>query len=350
MDVRQLHYFVAIAEKGAISSASAHIHIAQPALSAQLAKLEDELGVSLFTRHRRGVTLTEAGEVLLEHARKLIEGLAAARNAVLSVASQPKGEVTFGLPVTTSTLMTVPLVELIRTRYPEIKLNIVDGMSGDIFDWLVDGRLDVAILYGAGRPPSVEAESIVSDSLYLMGHENQLTQDRTTIGFCELAKFPLFHNSPTRSRLRQLMDETAHRLGCPLHYASEIDSVPQMKLLVYRGRGYTVLPKIALGEDAPVGKLRLLRIVDPAVRLTSYLALSPRRSPSRAALCVYDLVKEVARLLLQRRKWAGGRSAASSPAATAPSSARGTPATTSTPAARASGTAKPASRRRRSAP
>lgn len=343
MDLRQLHYFVAIAEKGAISAASAHIHIAQPALSAQLAKLEDELGVALCTRHRRGVTLTQAGEIFLEHAYKVIEGLAAARSAVQSVASQPRGEVTFGLPVTTSTLMTVPIVELVRARYPDIKLNIVDGMSGDVFGWLVEGRLDVAILYGAERPPRIKAKPIVSDALYLMGHENELTRGRKTIAFCELARFPLFHNSPTRSRLRQLMDETARKLGCPLHYAGEIDSVPQMKLLVYRGRGFTVLPKISLGNDPPVAKLRLLRIVEPDLRLNSYLALSPKRDPSRAALCVFDLVDELAQSLLKRRKWVGGRRAAEADAA--PSSARETRATTSAGGARASGTARPASRR-----
>lgn len=339
MDLRQIQYFIAIAERGALSSASAFIHIAQPALSAQLAKLEEELGAALFTRHRRGVTLTEAGEIFLEHAHKVTEALAAARSAVLSVASQPKGEVTFGLPVTTSTLMTVPIVELVRTRYPDIKLNIVDGMSGDVFGWLVDGRLDVAILYGAERAPLIQAKPIVSDALYLMGHENELTRGRDEIGFCELAKFALLHNSPTRSRLRQLMDETARKLGCPLTYGGEIDSVPQMKLLVYRGGGFTVLPRIALGNDPPVAGLRLLRIVDPALRLTSYLALSPKRDPSRAALCVFALVDELAQSLLKRRKWIGGRRASSAPE---------TPATTSATGARASGTAKPASRRPRS--
>jgi LysR family transcriptional regulator, nitrogen assimilation regulatory protein len=341
MDLKQIQYFIAIAEKGAISAASAHIHIAQPALSAQLASLEDELGVALFTRHRRGVTLTEAGEVFLESAYRVVEAMTAAKSAVLSVASAPKGEVTFGLPVTTSTIMTVPVVELVRARYPDIKLNIVDGMSGDVHAWLVDGALDVAILYGAGKPPLVTAKPIVSDALYLMGHENELTRGRDEIRFCELPRFPLLHNSPARSRLRQLMDETARKLGCPLTYAGEIDSVPQMKALVYRGRGFTVLPKIALGNDAGAEKLRLLKIVDPALRLTSYLALSPRRDPSRATLCVFDQIEELAESLLKRRKWSGGR---------AVSSARGTRATTAGAGARSPGTGKPASRRPRSAP
>ena len=343
MDLRQIHYFVAIAERGSISAASACIHIAQPALSAQLAALENELGVALFTRHRRGVTLTEAGEVFFEHAEKIVEAMAAARSAVLSIASQPKGEVTFGLPVTTSMLMTVPIVEQVRARYPDIKLNIVDGMSGDIFGWLLEGRLDVAILYGAERPPQVRAKPIASDALYLIGHENALTRGRETIGFCELAKFPLLHNSPTRSRLRQLMDEMARKLGCPLRYAGEIDSVPQLKLLVYRGRGFTVLPKISLGDDLPIAKLRLLRIVEPELRLISYLALSPKRDPSRAALCVFDLVDELAQSLLRRRKWAGGHRVAD--VEIGPSSVRETRATTSAGGARSSGTAKRASRR-----
>lgn len=309
MYLKQIHYFIAIAEKGAISSASAHIHIAQPALSAQIAKLEEELGVALFTRHRRGVTLTEAGEIFLEHAYKVVEDIATARSAVLTAASQPKGEVTFGLPVTTSTLMTVPIVEQVRARYPDIKLSLVDGMSADVYGWLVEGRLDVAILYGAERAPPIQAKLIVNDELYLMGHENDLTRGRTEIGFRELVHFPLLHNSPTRSRLRQLMDETARKLGFPLTYAGEIDSVPQMKALVYRGRGFTVLPKIALGNDPQVAKLRLLRIFNPELRLSSYLALTPKRDPSRATLCIFDLVDDLARSLLQRRQWAGGHRA-----------------------------------------
>ncbi|MEP7300208.1 MAG: LysR substrate-binding domain-containing protein [Caldimonas sp.] len=343
MDLRQIQYFVAIAEKGSISAASAYIHIAQPALSAQLARLEADLGVALCTRHRRGITLTQGGEIFLEHAYKVIEGLAAARSAVLSVGSQPRGEVTFGLPVTTSTLMTVPIVELVHARYPHIKLNIVDGMSGDVFGWLVDGRLDVAILYGSDRPPQIKAKPIVSDALYLMGHENALTRGRETIAFRELTRFSLFHNSPTRSRLRLLLDETARKLGCPLNYAGEIDSVPQMKLLVYRGRGFTVLPKISLGNDAPVPKLRQLRIIEPDLRLTSYLALSPKRDPSRAALCVSDLVEELALSLLRRSKWKGGRAVTG--ANVTSSFARGTRATISASGARASGTAKPGLRR-----
>lgn len=148
-----------------------------------------------------------------------MEEVETARRAVQSVATQPKGEVTFGLPVTTSTIMTVPIVEQVRERFPDIKLCIVDGMSADVFSWLVEGRLDVAILYGAERAPPIRAKPIVNDELYLIGHENQLTRGRKEISFRELVQFPLLHNSPTRSRLRLLLDETAKKFGCPLTYA-----------------------------------------------------------------------------------------------------------------------------------
>lgn len=343
MYLKQIQYFIAIAENFGISAAAARIHIAQPALSAQLAKLEDELGVKLFTRHRRGVTLTEAGEVFLEHAYKVSAEVESARKAVLSVASAPRGQVTLGLPVTTSIIMTVPIVERVRALYPDISLRIVDGMSCDVYSWLLEGRLDLAILYGADRPPPIKTKLIVTDELYLIGHENDLTRGRRQIAFRDLVRFPLFHNSPTRSMLRQLLDETARKLGCPLSYAGEIDSVPQMKTLVYRGQGFTVLPKIAIGNDQLESDLRMLRITEPDLRLSSYLALSPRHDPSRASLCVYELVDEISATLIRRREWSGGHRA--TVARTAVSSARGTLATISGGGARASGRSSPGTRR-----
>jgi len=343
MYLKQIHYFVTIAESASMSAASAKIHIAQPALSSQVAKLEDELGVKLFTRHRRGVTLTAPGEIFLEHARKILTDIDSAREAVRSVDNAPRGEVTLGLPVTTSMVMTVPIVERVRTQYPDVKLRVVDGMSGDVYSWLVEGKLDLAVLYGADRPPPIKARPLVTDSLYLIGYENELTQGRHTIGFNELVQFPLFHNSPLRSRLRQLLDETARKHGCPLAYAGEIDSIPQMKALVYRGRGFTVLPKIALGNDILPANLRLLRITRPDLRLRSYLALSPRRDPSRASLCVFDLVDDLAGSLIRHREWSGGHRATT--ARTGVSSARETPATTSAVGARAFGRASPGTHR-----
>jgi len=310
MGFKQLAYFIAIAESNGISAAAAQIHIAQPALSAQLAKLEEELGVTLFVRHNRGVNLTQAGEVFLKHAYKVLDAVDTARRSVIDVLGDPSGQVTIGLPVTTSTIMTVPIVELAKERFPGIKLCIVDGMSGDIYNWLIDGTLDLAVLYGDESTPATPVKPIVNDELYLIGHHNQLTLGRKEIEFRELANFPLLHNSFIRSRLRQLLEETAAKLDCQLNFSGEIDSVPQLKELVFRGQGFTVLPKISLTVDQSSKDLCMLRIKNPDLFLVSYLALSPKRSPSHGALCIYELVNDLAKSLIATQVWAGGHSIA----------------------------------------
>lgn len=192
MDLKQITYFIAIAEKGSISAAAAHIRVAQPALSAQIANLEAELGVSLFSRHGRGVTLTAAGEAFLKHAHKIVAELALARQAAIDTARTPAGEVSVGLPMTTANLLTVPIVDAVRKRFPAIDLRIVDGMSGDILAWLLEGRLDIAILYDSGRPLPLAATPLVDDDLYLVGYENDIIRGRKEIRFSELSRFPLF--------------------------------------------------------------------------------------------------------------------------------------------------------------
>jgi LysR family transcriptional regulator, nitrogen assimilation regulatory protein len=305
MDLKQITYFIAVAEKGSISAAAAHIRIAQPALSAQIANLEADMGVNLFSRHGRGVTLTAAGATFLTHAHKMVADIAIARRATIDAAGVPAGEVTVGLPMTTANLLTVPIVDAVRKRFPSIDLRIVDGMSGDILGWLIEGRLDVAIIYDSGRPVPLPATPLVDDDLYLIGHENSFTRGRTEVTFRDLSRFPLFHTSPAHS-LRQLLDHLARQLGVPLTYAAEIDSIPQTKALVYRGRGYTILPKIALGDDKLSRKMRLLRLVEPNLKLRSLLATAPRRAPSRAVSEVFGLIPDVAANLLARRRWPGG--------------------------------------------
>lgn len=310
MDLKQITYFIAVAEKGSISAAAAHIRLAQPALSAQIANLEADMGVNLFSRHGRGVTLTGAGTTFLAHAHKIVADVAAARRAAIDAAGGvPAGEVRVGLPMTTANLLTVPIVDAVRKRFPSIDLRIVDGMSGDILGWLLEGRLDVAVLYDSGRAIPVPATALVDDDLYLIGHENDFMRGRKEVSFRDLSRFPLFHTSPAHS-LRLLLDHIARQLDVTLTYAAEIDSIPQTKALVYRGRGYTILPKIALGNDKLGRKIRLLRLVEPSLRLRSLLAMAPRRAPSRAVSEVFGLIPDVAANLLARRRWPGGHPAA----------------------------------------
>jgi LysR family transcriptional regulator, nitrogen assimilation regulatory protein len=316
MDVKQIRYFIAVAEKGSISAAAASLRIAQPALSSQIANLETDLRVQLFLRHGRGVTLTSSGQMFLEHAYRILEDVTRARDAVTAAAGSPSGEVTIGIPMTTANILAVPIVELMRDRFPAIDLHFVDGMSGDILAWLLEGRLDLAVLYESDRPPPVPATPLVEDDLYLIGDTNEQMKGRTEIDFEELRQFSLFHTSRAHA-LRPLLDHIASRFNFALKYDAEIDSIPQIKALVFSGAGYSILPKIALGNDVLGPRTQMLRVVNPDLRLRSSLAAAPRKALSGAARQALLVIPEVTSSLVAGNRWPGGRLAAA-PSETAP--------------------------------
>jgi LysR family transcriptional regulator, nitrogen assimilation regulatory protein len=114
VDLRQILYFQAVADAGSFARASAVLRIAQPAISSQVSSLEAELGSSLFTRHARGITLTEAGATFLEHARGILQRVEDARLAVRELSSEPTGIVTVGMTTTVANVLAGPLVETVR--------------------------------------------------------------------------------------------------------------------------------------------------------------------------------------------------------------------------------------------
>jgi LysR family transcriptional regulator, nitrogen assimilation regulatory protein len=305
MDFRQIRYFIAIAEQGSLSAAADAIHIAQPALSTQIANLEAELGVRLFERHGRGVKLTPVGALFLRHAYIIRDDFAAAKATVTASLPAASGVVYAGLPMTTSTVLAVPMIEHVRKVHPKIDLRIVEGMSGDVANWLTEGRLDVAVLYEAHNAPLSVAFPLLEDELCLIGPEEGEFSKISQIEFNALAKFPQIASSDQHF-LRKLLDETATRQGLKLNYVQTIDSIPQLRELVVRGIGYTILPRIAFADVSLSKALRFVPLRNPDLRLRSWLALTPRREPTQAAVFVHSAMRQVIVDLVNDGRWPGG--------------------------------------------
>ena len=132
MELRQLRYFVAIAEHGAFSKAASKVFVAQSALSHQLAQLEEELGVPLLLRTRRGVELTEPGRVFLAHAISILRQTEDARSSVRSVMGEPTGKVVFGIPHSVSNALALPLLRAVRQQFPKIELELTEELTGNL--------------------------------------------------------------------------------------------------------------------------------------------------------------------------------------------------------------------------
>ena len=146
MDLRQLEYFVRVAELGSFTRASSVLRVAQPALSRQVRALEVELRQTLFERNGRGVTLTDAGRLLLAHGRGILQQVARARQELDEQRGAAAGALSIGLPPSLSRTHTAPLVEGFRARFPRATLTVLEGLSTYMLEWLQLGRIDCACL------------------------------------------------------------------------------------------------------------------------------------------------------------------------------------------------------------
>ena len=130
MDVRQLRYFVSIVDFGSLGKAAEKLFVAQPSLSQQMARLEDELGVPLLLRSNHGVTPTAEGDALYRHARLVLKQMEQLKQEVMKGVGVESGTVALGLPTTMASVLAVPLFERIQDRYPGIRLQFFETMSG----------------------------------------------------------------------------------------------------------------------------------------------------------------------------------------------------------------------------
>ena len=246
MDIKQLKYFIAIAEEGSLSAASARLHVAQPSLSHHVIKVERELGVTLIKRSSRGVVLTESGQILLKHAREICASMDVCRDKVRQSGGVPKGEVSFGMPSSVSMVLSVPLTETVLVEQPHIKLRVIEAMSGFIRAWLEDQIIDLAFLYEVHELKHCEVSKLMSEDLFLRGRRQLATCDAAgnAVSLGDIQQLDLILPS-LHHGLRQTLERHARTLGRPLNVRIEMDSLAQIKELVVRGSGYTVLAPAA---------------------------------------------------------------------------------------------------------
>ncbi len=292
MDIRNLRYFVEIVEQGSMKRAAESLYVAQPALSQQVKKLEEELGVKLLLRSVRGVAPTAAGEQLLHHARRILEQMNDARLSVQAGPHEPHGSVVLGLPSSISAALSVPLILRMQSVLPKVTLRVVEGTSGFVLEWLRAGQIDLCVLHGVQREPGVTAEPLLHEELYLIESARAPTRKRS-VRFAEVAAMNLI--LPGRHHgLRDLLDRIAEEHDLKLAPIVEIDAFTQMKALAKLGLGNTILSRAAVAEEVQRGELNAVGIRSPRIERHMYLARASNRTPSQAVRAITDLLKDCA--------------------------------------------------------
>ncbi len=311
MDLRQLRYFLAIAEEGSISRAAERLGVAQPSLSQHVMRLEADLAVALLVRSSRGVTPTEAGERLQQHARGILRAVAAARQDVRDLGDRASGTVAIGLPSSTSMALAVPLAEAVHRRLPDVTLRTMEAMSGHVLGWLEDGVIDLGILYNASGIRHLAVDELMTEDLYLVVPPDAAPPGGTAggiarqpVALAELATRPMV--LPGRPHgLRELIDRHVRSAAVRLTVAVEMDALAQIKELVARGSLQTLLALAAVRPELDRGDLVAVPVVDPPIRRTVALVRNPSRTQTQASRAVERLLVEVVRELVAVGRWPG---------------------------------------------
>ena len=291
MDLKQLEYFVRVAELGSFTRASIVLDIAQPALSRQIRLLEVELRQNMLIRNGRGVTLTEAGKVLLEHSRGILHQVERAREELGRVRGALSGRVAVGLPPSLAKLLTVPLTRAFRERLPEASLCIREGLSVTMQESLVSGRLDIALIYNATSSPDIEAHHLLDEELFLVRQNSGQPPRPVTLD--ELAATPLIIPSRPHS-IRMLVESTLASAGLRPKIVLEIDGVAAILDLVADGAGSAVLSKNAVLTSGKTAEL-LAHPVTPPLCSRLFLAVSAQRPTTLTQQAMMALIQELVR-------------------------------------------------------
>jgi len=303
MELRQLRYFLGVCEAGSLLRASARLHVAQPALGQQMSALEAELGTQLLLRSSKGVSPTVAGRTFLEHAKQVLADVERAAQAVRDAGAVPSGKVAIGLPTTVSLGATLPILSACRERLPQVRLQIVEGYSGHLAEWLRAGRLDVAILFGDKAESGLDKTALLDEELVFVSSASSPALPRR-LTLERLVQWPLV--LPSREHgLRRIIDEACAPAGLQLDVVAEIDSLPSVKKATEAGLGSTILPRVSVAEEIAAGKLQATRIASERMSRRVVCATHLTRPSTQASSAVLGLITDVIKRMVAAKAWPG---------------------------------------------
>ncbi|MET0364038.1 MAG: LysR family transcriptional regulator [Sphingobium sp.] len=286
MELKRLRYFLRIASDGSLTKAAGVLGIAQPALSRQMRLLEEELGVSLFTRTARGMRLTDEGEYLRAAAAGPLRELEMAFQNIRTFPAPAQAQFAIGIASNLSDLLAAPLALHLRSLFPSVRFKLVDGITGSLTDWLKRGIVDFVLVEEAVRSEQFRERVLTSLPLVLGGPPDSPLPPEQHIRFADAAGLPLVQTSH-HIGIRGVLDDCAGRMGMKLNILFEADNARLIRSLLEAGTGYSILPQCYFLPAIQNGTLRIWPITDPVPEIT--LALASRTNSQLSARLAHEI-------------------------------------------------------------
>jgi LysR family transcriptional regulator, nitrogen assimilation regulatory protein len=290
VDSRRLRYFVQIVDSGSITRAAAVTGVAQPALSQQLAILENELKVRLLERSVSGVTPTPAGRILYTRAQTILRQFEELRDAVHREVQPLSGTVTLGLSPTMVSRFALPLIEKVCSQHSEMHLQIREEGSAALQELLANGRIELSISPIRPDGETIVGEEVLCEPLILMYPATMPLPETATLE--DLAKLPWI--VPRRpNSIRTIVDAVFAAASLAPRVAVELDSLHNVIETVRRGLGVGAMTTGVINEDLAAGTLRARPFGNVAPLRPMFL--SHRRSPTLTppAQFVFEVLREI---------------------------------------------------------
>lgn len=304
MELKQLKYFVAVVDCGTMSQAAIHLDMVQPALSQQISRLEAELSTRLLNRSNRGVSLTEPGVAFY---REAVLALRHAEEAA-RVAKQARltGSVSIGLSPSICALVGLPLMLSMKEKYPDIRLHIVEGMSGHLTQMLNARQIDLAILFNDQDAKRWSVTPLIQEQLYVIGSQKKSVKKISAkVNLQALKDLPLI--LPTSSHgLRQAINFAFETAKVRPTIVAEIDSLDLLMASVVAGVGHTIQPWGAVVKISDFSnQLVISEIKGQSIYRPSLLCSLSDDELSPSALAARVLIRECVETLAISGAWKG---------------------------------------------
>lgn len=295
MDTRKLMYFVRIVDSGSITKAATNLHVAQPALSQQVASLEKEFKQRLLIRTKQGVAPTVAGQALYRHAQTILRLVDQARTDVEVSAEEPVGRVSIAIAPYSMVSRLVPdIVSEVADRYPGITLHLTESFGGVLSEAIRIGKLDMALIYEPHQVHGVQFTAVIEEDLHLVTNLDRKVTEGDTITLADVAELPLFLPEQIHT-LRQLVDAGFAARNLEMKLVGEVESVPSLGRLIHADLGAAILPESAAAALYERENFRSQKIIEPNLPCKISLCTAVHEPLSEPAMAVLMVIREIIR-------------------------------------------------------
>lgn len=275
-----LNTFLVTVEEGSINRAAARLLRAQPAVGRQIRLLEESLGTPLLLRSSSGVRPTAAGDLLLRHARDIMREVTRAETAIGQLEKEPQGHVIVALPTSLVDQIAIRLFVQMQDKYPGVRLELREGDSHAVLGWIKDGTADLGLLPEGDTDPSLHSIKFASQILCFCGRADRFAQLPSSISWSDALAYPLAL-SIRPNRLRHIIDNIAHTIGCEVRPIVEAGTTRLVSLLVYEGSAFTIRPYVGKVPDVVDG-IALIPICEPQIIRNLSIVWAAERTLSSA--------------------------------------------------------------------